>query len=167
MTEDKGDKKGMVAKAVLAAGLMWKGAKMVKPENREEFMEVVKDPKTWGEKISDAWDWTLIEAGETKDAIVILAKIALARNVSAREMKDTAEQLGEIGLLIPPLRVFAIPGSWLLLGTLSKLTPWHLMPEINLPDLDLRKALMERFGQGESTGFENEADAALKALEDE
>ncbi|MDP6010700.1 MAG: hypothetical protein QF707_02795, partial [Candidatus Poseidoniaceae archaeon] len=115
----------------------------------------------------DAWDWTTIEAGETKDAFIILAKIALARNVSAGEMKATAEQLGELGLIIPPLRVFMLPGSWLLLGTLSKLTPWHLMPEINLPDLDLRNAIMERFGKGESTGFENEADAALKALEDE
>ena len=64
--EKKGDKKGMVAKAMLAAGLMWKGALMVKPENREEFMEVVKDPKSWGDKISDAWDWTLIEAGQTE-----------------------------------------------------------------------------------------------------
>ena len=167
MGAEKDNKKGMIAKAAVAAGLVWRGAKMVKPENREEIMEVVKDPKAWGEKLSDAWDWTTIEAGETKDAFIILAKIALARNVSAGEMKATAEQLGELGLIIPPLRVFMLPGSWLLLGTLSKLTPWHLMPEINLPDLDLRNAIMERFGKGESTGFENEADAALKALEDE
>ncbi|MBT7938932.1 MAG: hypothetical protein HN696_07185 [Euryarchaeota archaeon] len=162
---NKKEKKGAIAMAIGAAGLAWKGAKMINPDHRKEILDIAKDPKAWGEKLTDAWDWTVLEAGETKDAIVVLAKIALAKEVPTKDLKETAEQLGELGLVIPPLRVFMLPGSWLLLGTLSKLTPWHMMPEFHLPDLDLRGALMEKFGKGESTGFEDEAEAARDALE--
>ena len=165
--KEKKEKKGVIAMAIGAAGLAWQGAKMINPEHRKEILEVAKDPATWGRKLSDAWDWTKVEAGETKDAILVLAKLALAKEVSGKELRATTEQLGELGLVIPPLRIFMLPGSWVLLGTLSKLTPWHLMPEINLPDVNIREAIMERFGKGECTGFEAEADEARRVLEDD
>jgi hypothetical protein len=78
---NKKEKKGAIAMAIGAAGLAWKGAKMINPDHRKEILDIAKDPKAWGEKLTDAWDWTVLEAGETKDAIVVLAKIALAKEV--------------------------------------------------------------------------------------
>lgn len=118
-------------------------------EQREQMLAVAKDPKQWGETLKDGWDAAKIEAVDTKDAFGILGRVALGEDVSKAERKACASQLGDMGLFIPPLRVFSIPGSWILLGVAAKVTPWHLVPDVSLPKPDLLGRLRDRFGDGD------------------
>ena len=115
-------------------------------EQRGELLSVAKDPKKWGERLSDGWDKARIEAAETSDAFVVLGKVGMGRKVSREERKACVRQLAALGVVIPAFRVFMIPGSSVLLGVASRVTPWRLLPDIKLPEPDLLEQLRERFG---------------------
>ena len=159
MKKNPNKKKSIVNKAATVASV---GIKVLNSEQRKQLIEVATDPHNWKKQIHDTWDWTKIEATETKDAFVILAKIGLGREISGKELKECASQLGEIGLLIPPLRLFSLPGSHHLLGIAAKITPWHLIPEISFPKPDLLSRI-----RGRDFNLESSAEHARHLLEDE
>ncbi|MGY8703568.1 MAG: hypothetical protein ACKVGY_04465, partial [Candidatus Poseidoniales archaeon] len=44
-----------------------------------------------------------------------------------------------LSIIVPPLRVFMIPGSHILLGILANVTPWRLIPDEWIPINALKK----------------------------
>ena len=55
------------------------------------------------------------------------------------ERKQAANQLGLIGTVVIPLRVFMIPGSEILLGIVAFVIPWRLVPDKWIPFKSLRE----------------------------
>ncbi|MBT4060120.1 MAG: hypothetical protein HOE69_07440 [Euryarchaeota archaeon] len=116
----------------------YKVAKKLPKEKRQELIAVAKDPDAWGEAIAKGWDVAKIEAIEAKDAFGTLGKIALGRKTSRAERKKAAEQLGLVGFVVTPLRVFLIPGSEILLSVVAFVIPWRLVPDKWIPFQSLR-----------------------------
>ncbi len=135
-------KKGRVRKIVavvpLAARGAYKVAKKLPKEKRQELIDVAKDPDAWGEAIAKGWDVAKVEAVEAKDAFATLGKIALGRKTNRSERRKAAEQLGMVGLVVAPLRVFLLPGSEILLSVVAFVIPWRLVPDKWIPFKSLR-----------------------------
>ena len=116
----------------------YKVAKKLPKDKRQELIAVAKDPDAWGEAIAKGWDATKVEAIEAKDGFVTLAKIAIGRKTNRSERKQATAQLGMLGLVVLPLRVFLIPGSEILLGVAAFVIPWRLVPDKWIPFQSLR-----------------------------
>ena len=116
----------------------YKVAKKLPKEKRHEIIAVAKDPDAWGEAITKGWDVAKVEAIEAKDAFGTLGKIVLGRKTNKSERKQAAQQLGMVGLVVLPLRVFLIPGSEILLSVVAFAIPWRLVPDKWIPFQSLR-----------------------------
>lgn len=116
----------------------YKVAKKLPKDKRQELIAVAKDPDAWGEAIAKGWDVAKVEAIEAKDAFTTLSKIALGRKTNRSERKQATAQLGMLGLVVLPLRVFLIPGSEILLGVAAFVIPWRLVPDKWIPFQSLR-----------------------------
>ena len=102
-------------------------------KSKSEFMEIANDPKSWGLAIEKAWDTSKIEAENFSSTSKILANILIGRKISKSEKQEARQNLAKLSILIPPLRVFMIPGSQILLGITARVTPWKLIPDEWIP----------------------------------
>ena len=102
-------------------------------KSKSEFMEIANDPKSWGLAIEKAWDTSKIEAENFSSTSKILANILIGRKISKSEKQEARQNLAKLSIIIPPLRVFMIPGSQILLGITARVTPWKLIPDEWIP----------------------------------
>jgi len=102
-------------------------------KSKSEFMEIANDPKSWGLAIEKAWDISKIEAENFSSTSKILANILIGRKISKSEKQEARQNLAKLSIIIPPLRVFMIPGSQILLGITARVTPWKLIPDEWIP----------------------------------
>ena len=109
-------------------------------ESKEEIKVVAKEPRKWGESIENTWDSTKIGAEHFKETSGILANILVGRRVSRKERLQARDDLASLSIIVPPLRVFMIPGSQVLLGIMARVTPWRLIPDEWIPINALKKA---------------------------
>ena len=112
--------------------------------SQDEIKEVAKEPGKWGAAIEKAWDTSKVGAEHFKRTSGTLANILIGRKVSRLERKQAREDLAAMSPLIPPLRVFMIPGSQVLLGIMARVTPWRLVPDDWIPVNALKKVREER-----------------------
>ena len=108
-------------------------------KSQNEIYEIAKNPSKWGNSIEKAWDISKISAEHFKNTSETLANIAIGRKISKKRRKEVQKDLATLSILIPPLRVFMIPGSHILLGILSRVTPWRLIPDDWIPIKALKK----------------------------
>ena len=52
---------------------------------------------------------------------------------------DARNDLAALSIVVPPLRVFMIPGSQILLGIMARVTPWKMIPDDWIPINALKK----------------------------
>ncbi|HJL55417.1 MAG: hypothetical protein QGF28_00565 [Candidatus Thalassarchaeaceae archaeon] len=102
-------------------------------QSQTEIREVAKEPGKWGQSIEKAWDTSRIGADNFKETAGILANLLLGRRIDKEERKLARENLAAMSLIVPPLRVFMIPGSHVLLGIMARATPWRLIPDDWIP----------------------------------
>ena len=102
-------------------------------KSKSEFLEIANDPKSWGLAIEKAWDSSKIEAENFASTSWNLAHKIMGRKISKSEKQEARENLAKLSILIPPLRVFMIPGSQILLGITARVTPWKLIPDEWIP----------------------------------
>ena len=104
------------------------------PESSQaDIKEVAKEPGKWGQAIEKAWDSSKIGSEHFKETSGTLARILIGRKVSKREKVDARKDLAALSVIVPPLRVFMIPGSQVLLGIMARVTPWRLIPDDWIP----------------------------------
>jgi len=136
-------KKGKIRRAIRAvpwaARGAYKVAKKLPKDKRHEIIEAARDPDAWGEAISKGWDVAKVEAIEAKDAFGTLGKIVLGKKTDKKERRNAANQLGMVGMVVPPLRVFLLPGSEILLGVVAFAIPWSHVPKKWIPFKSIRE----------------------------
>lgn len=104
------------------------------PESSQaDIKEVAKEPGKCGQAIEKAWDSSKIGSEHFKETSGTLARILIGRKVSKREKVDARKDLAALSVIVPPLRVFMIPGSQVLLGIMARVTPWRLIPDDWIP----------------------------------
>lgn len=108
-------------------------------KSQNEIKEVAKEPGKWGESIEKTWDSSKIGAEHFKQTSAILSSILIGRRVSRKERIQARDDLAALSLVVPPLRVFMIPGSQVLLGIMARVTPWRLIPDDWVPINALKK----------------------------
>lgn len=108
-------------------------------KSQDEIKEVAKDPGKWGESLEKAWDTSKIGADHFKQTSVTLSNILIGRRVSRKDRIQARDDLAALSLVVPPLRVFMIPGSQVLLGIMARVTPWRLVPDDWVPINALKK----------------------------
>ena len=92
-----------------------------------------------GEGLEKAWDASRIGADHFQKTSGTLANILIGRRVSRKERIQARDDLAALSLVVPPLRVFMIPGSQILLGIMARVTPWRLVPDAWIPLNALKK----------------------------
>ena len=127
-------------------------------ESKEEIKVVAKEPRKWGESIESTWDSTKIGAEHFKETSGILANILIGRRVSRKERLQARDDLASLSIIVPPLRVFMIPGSQILLGIMARVTPWRLIPGEWIPINALKKA------RGEPDSIEKEVGMVMRLI---
>jgi len=126
------------------------------PENSQnELYEIAKNPNTWKESIEKTWDISKISAEHFKNTSETLANIAIGRKISKQRRKEAQRDLATLSIIVPPLRVFMIPGSHILLGILANVTPWNLIPDEWIPIKALKKI------REENTDFQLEKESKI------
>lgn len=113
-------------------------------KSQDDIKEVVKEPGKWGDSIAMAWDSSKIGADHFKQTSGTLANILIGRRVSRSERRQARDDLAALSIIVPPLRVFMIPGSQVLLGIMARVTPWRLVPDDWIPINALKKVREER-----------------------
>jgi len=113
-------------------------------QSQDDIKEIAKEPGKWGDSIEKAWDSSKIGADHFKRTSGILANILIGRKVSKNERKQAREDLAAMSLIVPPLRVFMIPGSQVLLGIMARVTPWRFVPDDWIPVNALKKVRDEK-----------------------
>ena len=108
-------------------------------KSQTEIREVAKEPRKWGEGLEKAWDASRIGAEHFQKTSGTLANILIGRRVSRKERIQARDDLAALSLVVPPLRVFMIPGSQILLGIMARVTPWRLVPDAWIPLNALKK----------------------------
>jgi hypothetical protein len=68
-----------------------------------------------------------------------LANLLIGRKISKNDKLKAKEDLAKLSIIVPPLRIFMIPGSHILLGILANVTPWRLIPDEWIPINALKK----------------------------
>ena len=115
------------------------GYRKLPDKSQEDIKEVANNPDKWGDSIESAWDTSKIGAEHFRDTSATLAKILIGRRVSRKERLQARDDLATLGIIVPPLRVFMIPGSQVLLGIMARVTPWRLVPDEWIPVNALKK----------------------------
>jgi len=128
-------------------------------KSQNEIKEVAKEPSKWGESIEKAWDTSKIGAEHFKRTSATLSSILIGRRVSRTERIQAREDLAALSLVVPPLRVFMIPGSQVLLGIMARVTPWRLVPDDWVPINALKKVREE-----ESSSLDEESSLVRRLL---
>ena len=111
--------------------------------SQNEIKEVAKEPSKWRDSIEKAWDTSRISAEHFKRTSATLSSILIGRRVSRKERIQARDDLAALSLVVPPLRVFMIPGSQVLLGIMARVTPWRLVPDDWVPINALKKVREE------------------------
>jgi len=128
-------------------------------KSQNEIKEVAKEPSKWGESIEKAWDTSKIGAEHFKQTSATLSSILIGRRVSRKDRIQARDALAALSLVVPPLRVFMIPGSQVLLGIMARVTPWRLVPDDWVPISALKKVREE-----ESTSLDEESSLVRRLL---
>jgi len=128
-------------------------------KSQNEIKEVAKEPVKWGESIEKAWDTSKIGAEHFKQTSATLSRILLGRRVSRKDRIQARDDLAALSLVVPPLRVFMIPGSQVLLGIMARVTPWRLIPDDWVPIDALKKVRKE-----ETTSLNEESSLVRRLL---
>ena len=128
-------------------------------KSQNEIKEVAKEPSKWGESIEKAWDTSKIGAEHFKQTSATLSSILIGRRVSRKDRIQARDDLAALSLVVPPLRVFMIPGSQDLLGIMARVTPWRLVPDDWVPISALKKVREE-----ESTSLDEESSLVRRLL---
>tara|TARA_Y100001970_G_scaffold106616_1_gene133618 strand:- start:7018 stop:7503 length:486 start_codon:yes stop_codon:yes gene_type:complete len=128
-------------------------------KSQNEIKEVAKEPSKWGESIEKAWDTSKIGAEHFKQTSATLSSILIGRRVSRKDRIQARDDLAALSLVVPPLRVFMIPGSQVLLGIMARVTPWRLVPDDWVPISALKKVREE-----ESTSLDEESSLVRRLL---
>ena len=128
-------------------------------KSQNEIKEVAKEPSKWGESIEKAWDTSKIGAEHFKQTSATLSSILIGRRVSRKDRIQARDDLAALSLVVPPLRVFMIPGSQVLLGIMARVTPWRLVPDDWVPINALKKVREE-----ESTSLDEESSLVRRLL---
>ena len=128
-------------------------------KSQTEIREVAKEPRKWGEGLEKAWDASRIGAEHFQKTSGTLANILIGRRVSRKERIQARDDLAALSLVVPPLRVFMIPGSQVLLGIMARVTPWRLVPDDWVPISALKKVREE-----ESTSLDEESSLVRRLL---
>ena len=128
-------------------------------KSQNEIKEVAKEPSKWGDSIEKAWDTSKIGAEHFKQTSTTLSSILIGRRVSRKDSIRARDDLAALSLVVPPLRVFMIPGSQVLLGIMARVTPWRLVPDDWVPISALKKVREE-----ESTSLDDESSLVRRLL---
>ena len=128
-------------------------------KSQNEIKEVAKEPSKWGESIEKAWDASKIGSEHFKRTSATLSSILIGRRVSRKERIQARDDLAALSLIVPPLRVFMIPGSQVLLGIMARVTPWRLVPDDWVPINALKKVREE-----ESASLDEESSLVRRLL---
>ena len=128
-------------------------------KSQNEIKEVAKEPGKWGESIEKAWDTSKIGAEHFKQTSATLSRILLGRRVSRKDRIQARDDLAALSLVVPPLRVFMIPGSQVLLGIMARVTPWRLIPDDWVPITALKRVREE-----EPTSLDEESSLVRRLL---
>ena len=128
-------------------------------KSQNEIKEVAKEPSKWGDSIEKAWDTSKIGAEHFKQTSTTLSSILIGRRVSRKDRIRARDDLAALSLVVPPLRVFMIPGSQVLLGIMARVTPWRLVPDDWVPISALKKVREE-----ESTSLDDESSLVRSLL---
>ena len=128
-------------------------------KSQNEIKEVAKEPGKWGESIEKAWDTSKIGAEHFKQTSATLSRILLGRRVSRKDRIQARDDLAALSLVVPPLRVFMIPGSQVLLGIMARVTPWRLIPDDWVPI-----AALKRVREEEPTSLDEESSLVRRLL---
>jgi hypothetical protein len=108
-------------------------------QSKNELLEVANNPDGWGKSIEIALDISKISAEHFKETSSTLANLLIGRKISKSDKLKAREDLATLSIIVPPLRVFMIPGSHILLGILANVTPWRLIPDEWIPINALKK----------------------------
>jgi hypothetical protein len=81
----------------------------------------------------------LIELRESKEALVLLWRLASGRALTAQEQQKVKCQLVDLAKTVPALGIFALPGGMLLLPILARSLPWNILPSAFRQELDKEK----------------------------
>tara|TARA_Y100001960_G_C14677931_1_gene829542 strand:- start:796 stop:1290 length:495 start_codon:yes stop_codon:yes gene_type:complete len=128
-------------------------------KSQTEIKDVAKEPKKWGESLEKAWDASKIGSEHFKRTSGTLSNILIGRRVSRKERINARDDLAALSLVVPPLRVFMIPGSQILLGIMARVTPWRLVPDDWIPLNALKKIREE-----EKPSLEHESSQVRRIL---
>jgi len=128
-------------------------------KSQNEIKEVAKEPGKWGESIEKAWDTSKIGAEHFKQTSAILSRILLGRRVSRKDRIQARDDLAALSPVVPPLRVFMIPGSQVLLGIMARVTPWRFVPDDWVPITALKRVREE-----EPTSLDEESSLVRRLL---
>ena len=128
-------------------------------KSQNEIKEVAKEPGKWGESIEKAWDTSKIGAEHFKHTSATLSRILLGRRVSRKDRIQARDDLAALSPVVPPLRVFMIPGSQVLLGIMARVTPWRLIPVDWVPI-----AALKRVREEEPTSLDEESSLVSRLL---
>ena len=116
-----------------------KGAKkargLMSSEQAEAAKAIVKDPEGWGDSLSSGWEKVKDESLELKDAFLTLYRIQIGRRTSRKERKNAVEKFAMAGSILPPLRVFSLPGAEMFLGVAAFVMPFRMIPDSILPSI--------------------------------
>ena len=114
-----------------------RGAKKAKgamsSEQAEAARSMVKDPESWGDSLSTGWDKVKHESIDLKDSFLTLYKIQIGRRTTKIERKNTVDKLALAGTILPPLRIFSLPGAEMFLGVAAFVMPFRVIPDSMLP----------------------------------
>ena len=128
-------------------------------KSQSDIKEVAKEPRQWGQSLEKAWDTSKIGAGHFKQTSETLSRILIGRRVSRKERIQARDDLAALSLVVPPLRVFMIPGSQILLGIMARVTPWRMIPDDWIPVNALKKVR-----EKDSPSLEKESSMVRKLL---
>lgn len=70
----------------------------------------------------------LTELKESREALILLWRLAAGGELTEKEQQKLKEQLADLARTVPALGIFALPGGMLLLPILAKSLPWSILP---------------------------------------
>ena len=98
------------------------------------------DPKRAFEKvIKNNGAAVITELKESKEALVLLWRLASGTSLTDEEQRKLKAQLSDLAKTIPALGIISLPGGMLLLPILAKSLPWNILPSAFRKELEKEK----------------------------
>jgi len=114
----------------------WKQFKDMLPGGMGDYL----DPKAAFENvIKKNGVAVLTELKESREAVLLVWKLARGSALSNAEEQKIKDQLADMAKSIPALGVFALPGGMLLLPILAKALPWSILPSAFQKELEKKR----------------------------